>query len=246
MIDRDFPVGESPSVKVGIRSGLVRVEPGPPGMVRVVVDTRDPGFEVTQRGDVIHASSDKGGRADVIVHAPPHIDVEVSTASADVNLTVDVGRLEVATASGDVTFDTAERLQMKSASGTVRGHQVTGEARCITASGDIRIVTVGERADLSTASGDITIEECRGSLSVATLSGDIRVGRLTGPDLNAKSMSGGVRIGIPPRTRLDLDANTLSGRVSLPSPGPVEEPPVREMGIKVRLVSGNLRIDRVD
>jgi hypothetical protein len=81
---------------------------------------------------------------------------------------------------------------------------------------------------------------------VATLSGDIRVGRHTGPDLKAKSMSGGVRIGIPPRTRLDLDANTLSGRVSLPSPGTGDEPPEREMGVKVRLVSGNLRIDRVD
>ena len=246
MIDREFPVGESPSVKVGIRSGLVRIETGEPGVVRVVVDTRDPGFEVTQRGDVIHASSDKGGRADVIVHAPPLTDVEVATASADVNLVVGVRRLEVATASGDVTFDTADRLQMKSASGAVRGNQVTGEARCVTASGDIRIGTVGERADLSTASGDITIDQCRGSLSIATLSGDIRVGRHTGPDLNAKSMSGGVRIGIPARTRLDLDANTLSGRVSLPSPGPGGEAPEREMGVKVRLVSGNLRIDRVD
>ncbi|HSK07297.1 MAG TPA: DUF4097 family beta strand repeat-containing protein [Acidimicrobiia bacterium] len=246
MIDREFPVGESPSIKIGTRSGLIRVEGGGPGVVRVVVDTRDPGFEVTQRGDVIHASSDRGGRADVLVHAPPHIDIEVATASADVNLMVEVKRLEVATASGDVTFDSADRLQMKSASGAVRGNQVTGEARCVTASGDIRIGTVGERADLSTASGDITVEHCQGSLSLATLSGDIRVGRHTGPDLNAKSMSGGVRIGIPPRTRLDLDANTLSGRVRLPSPVPGNEPPEREMGVKVRLVSGNLRIDRVD
>ena len=138
MIDREFPVGESPSVKVGTRSGLVRVEAGRPGVVRVVVDTRDPGFEVTQRGDVIHASSDKGGRADVIVHAPPLTDVEVATASADVNLVLGVRRLEVSTASGDVTFDTADRLQMKSANGAVRGNQVTGEARCVTASGDIR------------------------------------------------------------------------------------------------------------
>jgi DUF4097 and DUF4098 domain-containing protein YvlB len=93
----------------------------------------------------------------------------------------------------------------------------------------------------------VVIEQCRGELSVASLSGDIRVGQLTGPELNAKSVSGGVRIGIPARTRLDLDASTLSGKVSLPpSPGPSTEPPEREMSVKVRLVSGNLRIDRVD
>jgi Putative adhesin len=246
VIDHEFPVGDSPSVTIGTRSGRIRVQAGEPGVVRVLVDTRDPTFEVTRRGDAILVSGERGGRADVTVHAPPMIDVEVSTASADVAVVIPVGRLEVASASGDVVFDTADRLQMKSASGAVRGNQVTGEARCVTASGDIRIGTLGERADLSTSSGDITIEQCRGSLSAATLSGDIRVGRHTGPDLNAKSMSGGVRIGIPPRTRLDLDANTLSGRVSLPSPGPGDEPPEREMGVKVRLVSGNLRIDRVD
>jgi DUF4097 and DUF4098 domain-containing protein YvlB len=174
-------------------------------------------------------------------------DVEVSTASADVEVLTPVGRLEVASASGDVVFDTAGRLQTKTASGTVMGKGVDGEARCITASGDIRIGVIGDRADLSTASGDVVIEQCHGELSVASLSGDIRVGRHTGPDLNAKSMSGGVQIGIPSRTRLDLDASTLSGKVSLPaSSGPSPGPPEREMSVKVRLVSGNLRIDRVD
>lgn len=246
MIDHEFPVGDSPSVRIGTRSGRIRVEAGDPGVVRILVDTRDPTFEVTRRGDAILASGERGGRADVTVHAPPMIDVEVSTASADVDVVTSVGRLEVASASGDVVFDTATRLQAKSASGTVRGNGVEGEARCVTASGDIRIGIVGERADLSTASGDIVIEQCNGALSVASLSGDIRVTRHTGPDLNAKSMSGGVRIGIPARTRLDLDANTLSGKMSFPSPVPNPEPPEREMTVKVRLVSGNLRIDRVD
>jgi DUF4097 and DUF4098 domain-containing protein YvlB len=247
VIDREFPVGDSPSVKIGTRSGRVRIEAGESGSIRVLVDTRDPTFEVTRRGDAILVSGVRGGRADVTVHAPSLIDVEVSTASADVDVVTPVGRLEVASASGDVSFDTATRLQTKSASGTVRGNGVEGEARCVTASGDIRIGVVGQRADLSTASGDIVVEQCDGELSVASLSGDIRVGRLTGPELNAKSMSGGVRLGIPSRTRLDLDASTLSGKVRLPSSaGPSPEPAEREMSVKVRLVSGNLRIDRVD
>jgi len=246
VIDHEFPVGDSPSVTIGTRSGRIRVEAGDPGVVRILVDTRDSTFEVTRRGDAILASGERGGRADVTVHAPPMIDVEVSTASADVDVVTPVGRLEIASASGDLVFDTATRLQAKSASGTVRGNGVEGEARCVTASGDIRIGIVGQRADLSTASGEIVLEQCDGALSVASLSGDIRVERYTGLDLNAKSMSGGVRIGIPPRTRLDLDASTLSGKISLPSSVLSPEPPEREISVKVRLVSGNLRIDRVD
>jgi hypothetical protein len=58
-------------------------------------------------------------------------------------------------------------------------------------------------------------------------------------------MSGSVRLGIPAGTRLDLDANSLSGRIRLPSPNPSPEPPEREMTARIRLVSGDLRIDRI-
>lgn len=246
MIDHEFTVGDSPSIKVGVRSGRVRVEPGQPGMVRILVDTRDPTFEVVQRGDAISASGERGGRAEVTVHVPPAANIEVSTASADVEVVAGVGRLEVASASGDLRFDTATRLQVKSASGAIWGNRVDGEARCITASGDIQITQVADRADLSTASGDVVIDKSTGTLSIATLSGEIRVHRHTGPDLSVKSMSGGVRIGIPPRTRLELDATTLSGKVILPTSQPSSDPPEREMSVKVRLVSGDLRVVRAD
>jgi hypothetical protein len=54
-----------------------------------------------------------------------------------------------------------------------------------------------------------------------------------------------VRIGIPTRTRLDLDANSFSGRVRLPTPSAATEPPEREITAKIRLVSGDIRIDRL-
>jgi len=82
-------------------------------------------------------------------------------------------------------------------------------------------------------------------VSCATLSGNIRIEELSGPTVRIKSMSGGVRLGIPPRTRLELDANTLSGKVTLPTPSPRPEPPEREVSLKVRLVSGNLKIERL-
>jgi len=245
VIEREFSV-ESPSlVKVAIASGRVAVEAGEPGVVRVSADTRDPTFDIRQRGDAIVAGGEKAKRAFVTVQVPQATDVEVSTASGDVNIVTPVARLEVASASGDVSFNTAIRLQVKTASGSVSGNRVEGEARCTTASGDIRISQLLERADLSTASGNITIDQSVGIIACATLSGDIRVGELSGPSLNVKSMSGSVRIGIPTRTRLDLDANTFSGRVRLPTPSANAEPPEREITAKIRLVSGDIRIDRL-
>ena len=102
-----------------------------------------------------------------------------------------------------------------------------------------------DRADLSTASGDVTVGECAGIVHCATLSGNVRVEKVTAPSVKVKSMSGGVRLGIPPRTRLELDAESLSGKVRLPEPNPRPEPPEREISVKVRLVSGDLRIERV-
>lgn len=245
MIEREFSVDSPSLVKVAIASGRVAVEAGEPGVVRVSADTRDPTFDIRQRGDAIVAGGEKAKRAFVTVQVPQPTDVEVSTASGDVNIVTPVARLEVASASGDVSFNTAIRLQVKTASGSVSGNRVEGEARCITASGDIRISQLLERADLSTASGNITIDQSVGIIACATLSGDIRVGELTGPSLNVKSMSGSVRVGIPTRTRLNLDANTFSGRVRLPSPSASTEPPEREITAKIRLVSGDIRIDRL-
>lgn len=246
MIDESFQVGSSPSVRIAVRSGQVRVEPAEPGNARFEVDTTDPSFEVVQRGDSLQASGRRGGRAEVLAHLPPGCNIEVSTGSADVEVIPDASRLEVSTASGDLNFEAAALLIVRTASGSVRGNLVDREAHIVTASGDISLDTVSGRSEVSTASGDVHIRQCEGSLSASTLSGDLRVLRLSGQDVDAKSMSGRVRIGVPPRTRLDLDARSLSGKVRLPEPNPNPEPPEREVSVKVRLVSGDLRIDRVE
>lgn len=246
MIDREFSVGEAPAVKISIRSGGVQVEPGEPGKVRVTADTTSRDFTLEQRGETVVASAPRGERTYLTVLAPPGTDLEVSTASADVQVRVDLRRFEVSTASGDIQFANVESLAAKSASGAVRGETVSTEARCVTASGDIRIGALPERGHLSTASGDIVIDEAGGSLTSATVSGDVRVDLMTGQMFDGKSMSGRIRIGIPTRTRVDLDVNTFAGKIRLPIPAENPQPPEREMTIKARAVSGNIRIDRVD
>ncbi len=244
MIDRELAVDANPTVRITIRSGRVNVESGQPGLVRFKVDTNDPTFEIRQAADAIVASGDRGGRVFVTVSVPPMADVEIGTASGDVDIDPPLGRLDVTTVSGEVQFDTVERLQARTTSGGIRGNRVEGEATCVTTSGDIKVSEVVESADFSTRSGSVVIGNCSGIVSCATLSGNIRIEELSGPTARIKSMSGGVRLGIPPRTRLELDANTLSGKVTLPTPSPSPEPPEREVSVKVRLVSGNLKIER--
>lgn len=244
MIDRVLEVDENPTLRITIRSGRVNLETGEPGVVRLMVDTNDPSFEIRQAADAVVASGHRGGRAFVTASVPPMADVEIGTGSGSVSIEPRLGRLDVNTVSGEIEFDTAGRLQAKTTSGGIRGKLVEGEARCVTTSGNIKVSKIIDHADLSSSSGSIVIGSCAGTVSCATVSGNIRIEELTGAAAKIKSMSGGVRLGIPPRTRLDLDANTLSGQVSLPTPNPSPEPPEREISVKVRLVSGNLKIER--
>jgi hypothetical protein len=245
VIDRELTVDDSPTIRITIRSGRVNIETGEPGVVRFKVDSNDRAFEIRQAADSIVAGGERGGRAFVTAIVPPMSDVEVGTTSADVNVDPPIGRLDVTTVSGDIKFLTTVRLQARTTSGDIRGNTVEGEATCVTTSGDIRMAEILDRAELSSSSGSVVVGSCAGTVSCATLSGDIRIEELTGPSAKIKSMSGGVRLGIPPRTRLELDANTLSGKVTLPSASPSPEPPEREISLKVRLASGNLKIERV-
>jgi DUF4097 and DUF4098 domain-containing protein YvlB len=243
VIDRSFTVEGSPVVRVEIRSGRVKVEEGDAATVRIRVDSSDSRFEIHQRVEAIEASG--SGRTYVTVSVPPLADVEIETSSGDVTATAPLARLAASTASGNIDFDSTDRLLAKTASGRIRGNRVEGDASCVTASGSIKIARLLDRADISTASGAVTLGECAGNVQCATRSGDVRIERVTGSAINIKSMSGDVKLGIPARTRLDLDAETLSGAIRLPEPATRPEPPEREIDLKARLVSGDLRIERV-
>ena len=228
-------------VRVAIRSGRVSVEQGDPGVVRLRVDSSDQRFETHQRLDAIEASG--SGRTYATVSVPPGAEVEIETSSGDIAVTAPLARLDASTASGNIEFQTTERLRAKTASGRIRGDRVEGETQCVTASGSIKITELLDQADISTASGDVRLGECAGVVNCATLSGTVSIERVTGPSAKFKSMSGDVKIGIPARTRVELDAQSLSGKVSLPEPSP-RAAPEREIALKVRLVSGDLKVER--
>lgn len=248
MIEKTFTVTGKPDLDIRIESGKVEVRKGAEGEVSVSVDTEDPDFVVEQRGSSIIVSSEWNrrhrGATFVVVDTPPHSDLGVSVASAEVQVDVPLDRADIKTASGDIDVTGAETLTVKTASGDLRVDHVRSALRFSTASGDLFLAgEVRGSVAVSTASGDVRIEECEATVDVNSVSGDVHIGRFSGRSGNFKAMSGDVTLGIVTGTSVDLDVNLLSGRLYLPEPAPTETE--RHMSVKAKMVSGDLRIERV-
>ena len=80
-----------------------------------------------------------------------------------------------------------------------------------TASGDVQIDSAGGGGTIRSASGDVQIGEAAQRVTVQTASGDLHVGSIAEGEVDAKSASGDVRVGIRQGSRLHVDARSLSG-----------------------------------
>lgn len=251
MIEENFTVGGAPDIEVRIQSGRVELVEGEPGQVRVSVETKDPNFIVQQRGDLVEISSDREARwmfassAKVAVEVPPRANVVVRTASADIDIQAPVRKVEVKTASGDVTISEAETAVVKTASGNMDFGLIDDAVRVTTASGDLTLRQAHGSMVASTASGNIKVIDTDGTLEINTVSGNVFVDRYHGPQANFKSMSGNVNLGVLPGTKLDLDASLLSGKVNVPPKPQVKPELKRHMALKVKSVSGDFNLTRV-
>lgn len=183
----------------------------------------------------------------VRIRCPEAADLECTTASADVSATGRLGDVEMKTASGDVAVDHVSGLRVQSASGDVRAAMVDGEARLQTVSGDVRLGTVTGPVSTTLVSGDVAIEDAFTDVSVKTVSGDQRIGAVRQGQIKLQSVSGDVRVGIRPGTRLHLDANSTSGDVSSEldvTDRPSDAPSGAEASLQAKTVSGDIEITR--
>jgi Putative adhesin len=170
--------------------------------------------------------------ADVIARGEFH-EVDVKTASGDVNIGEVAADASVKTASGDVSLDT-----------------VDGRARVQTASGDVAIQRAGDDVTVQLVSGDLWIRDAAGSVHANTVSGDQRMEAVMEGVIEAHSVSGDVMIGVRRGSRVYVDANTISGSTNseldltdAPAGAPEEdEGPLVE--VRAKTVSGDVSIVR--
>ncbi len=183
----------------------------------------------------------------VRIRCPEDADLECMTASADVAATGRLGEVEVKTASGNVAVEHVAGLRVQSASGDVRGATIDGDARLQTVSGDVRLGTVTGPVSATLVSGDFAIDDAHADLTSKTVSGDQRIGAVRKGQIKLQSVSGDVRVGVRPGTRLHIDANSVSGDVS--SELDVKDKPSEETGgsearLQAKTVSGDVEITR--
>jgi DUF4097 and DUF4098 domain-containing protein YvlB len=204
--------------------------------------------------EVIVAIEKKSGyfrsfREDVRVRisSPPGADVDLSTASADVEARGDYGAAKVNTASGDVRFEhIAGDAQVNSASGDVNLDQIDGALTVNTASGDVEIRRIQGDAKVRAASGDISIEEADSALKVQTASGDVEVESVREGEVTLQTASGDIEVGIRQGSKLWIDAKSMSGETTSElelgdTPTDGEGP---QVDVRATAMSGDIRVKR--
>ncbi len=248
MIRENFAIGDLPDIEIRIESGRVELHEGPAGKVDVEVDGS--GMIVEQRGRSVLITNDpvspwtSRGSVSVVVVTPAGSDLQIAVASAQVNVRVDLDKVDFKSASGDAELQRLGTMVAKTASGDVSIVEVKRSLRFSSASGDLDVDRASGSVSISTASGDVSIRDCDATFEANTASGDVHLGDFRGKSASFKTMSGSVSLGIPGGSNVDLDANLLSGKLFLPDTEPRPRPPERHISIKAKLTSGDLTIER--
>lgn len=183
----------------------------------------------------------------VRITCPHGSDLACDTASADIRVSGRLGEARIRTASGDTSLEqVAGKLELRSASGDLRVESVGGRCSLQTVSGDVELGRADDGVSVNSVSGDVDLGEIVGDLTVSSISGDQTI-RAAGPgDVQLKSVSGDVDVAMRRGLRLRLDVNSVSG--SIDSDLEVSDAPTGgggpESGLRVRTVSGDVRISR--
>lgn len=202
-----------------------------------------------------------GGSVVVTVTVPVGTSLEAEAGSGDVRTTGPLAAVDVRGGSGDLVISSAEDLRVAAGSGDVTVESA-GAASITTGSGDIRLGRSSATAELRAGSGDITVEDAAdvrlvtgsgdavigrsdGAVTLATGSGDLVLRSASGGEVQARSASGDVLVGVAPGTAALLDCSSVSGRVSSDleagdAPGDDE----RGVVLRLRSVSGDIRVHR--
>ena len=245
-----FQVGQRVRVEAATTAGEIVVSEGNAGTVGVRVSgSKADEFRIEQRGDVIVVAPERSmrrwlGGADIELQVPAGATLDLRTTSGDVAVGVATDELSVSLASGDVRArDVARVASVRSAAGDVSIDAVGERLEVTTASGDVRIGSVGRDASVTSASGTVHLARVGESAGVKTASGDVVVSRFDGTDLQVATLSGDIRIGVPPHRLLDLDLQTLSGDLRNRLPEGAGGEPERSVALRLKTVSGDVTLE---
>jgi DUF4097 and DUF4098 domain-containing protein YvlB len=264
MMDHRFETTHPLSAEIKIPSGTVEVSVHDEQTVLVHVDgVRDPDdvavefhegrsgrdrLQVTYRGKKFMGFLLSGVDLSLELAVPSGTELDVSTGSADLDVTGTVAAISYRSGSGELRFgDVSGNLVAKTASGDVRGGDVGGNLRFHGASGDLSLGAVSTTSACRSASGDLSIGRVDGDAQLDSASGDVEIGALASGKTTIRTVSGDVEIGVVEGADVYLDLSSTSGDVTCdlePSAGPGADLD-HEIGIAASSVSGDVRVRKV-
>lgn len=207
------------------------------------------------------------GGVDVTVRAPHGTDLDINTASANVVARGQFVDASIKTASGSVRLDDAAgEVRIRTASGSTECPSLRRESSINSASGSVHVGSVSADTEIKTASGRIDVDEVRSRLEVRSASGSVEIGTVAGDlhvetaagrlhvgsfisgDATLTTVSGSVLVGVAQGTALHVDAEAISGalesEIALDDEPDLSLPSGPELALRIRSVSGRVRIVR--
>jgi DUF4097 and DUF4098 domain-containing protein YvlB len=172
-------------------------------------------------------------------------ETRVKTGSGDVSLDLIDGEALVEAGSGDISVnETTGELRAKSGSGNVEIGQAGASVSVSTGSGDTEIGTAARSVSVKSGSGDMTVRRAQDDVSLSTASGDLVVETRLRGQLQAKNVSGDIRVGIPAGIPVWTDLSTVTGHVrsSLQGAGRPEEGQ-DYVELRAKTVSGDIHLE---
>jgi hypothetical protein len=212
---RRFRFQGEPNLRIATDDAHVRVRPGPPDRVEILV--RAPGWTFGPRGLRI-VESQEGSRisfevreprvwigwhrrqVEVEVTAPPNLEMVVTTGDGHVSLAGFAGRIEVLTGDGNVDAEELRgEIVLATGDGRVLGRGLDGRLRARSGDGRIGVTGRFDALTVSTGDGQVDVEAIPRSRVAEEW-------RLTSGD-------GPIVLRLPEGLEADLDVHTGDGQV---------------------------------
>jgi DUF4097 and DUF4098 domain-containing protein YvlB len=134
------------------------------------------------------------------VRVPIGIDLVIGTISGRVEVIGPVGALAVSTTSGRVSVEQARSVDIRTTSGRIDVGSTTGSCRVLTRSGRVVIGSCGD-AHLTSTSGRISLDAAGGPVHAHCVSGRIDVTADSAQDVDAETISGRISVRLPSGVR---------------------------------------------
>jgi DUF4097 and DUF4098 domain-containing protein YvlB len=202
-----LPLGENVELRIASRSGRVVVRAEERGDI-AVVGGQD---RVQVSHDETGALTLTAGSQSLDVRCPTGTQVTVGTSSGAVELSGRLGAVRVTSSNGRITVEHASVADLRSGSGSVRIGECDGFCRVQTRSGSAEVGSCG-RVEASSASGPVSIGRASGRVNVRSASGKVEVTGDGREDVAVQTMSGAVKVTLPPGTRPAAKLHSLTGR----------------------------------